>query len=416
MMLSPFNIIDTKSNQIALEEYSNNSAVKDLPTQMLAVMNFISHFWHQNDKKADKLFVENFPKDLYNQFLKIKQDKTIIDEYHEMKISLFDAFSFIFRNHNMLLESETQKFIDLFLGFIEKREDISSYDAHALIDSVIICVSHKPNRIKFIEENCMFNLFYTFIKGTDNLADKFWIMCEDIYRANLGKCDTLCISKLNKCAKAIMTTFWMTADEESARLLLMLFTMLYHQKLFDITKFEVSKFYSITLSIFNNHLEKCQDSLLLAHLPKIWIGIFNRPTNVFKINNCNRLTIFAALFSISISNKFRKIIQGYGKFKMTKTKNQMLNVIYFALVAFPRLGKVSKILLINVLTTLHMSFKEYLDKCSIEDLPFESQFIIVQYFIKSFVTLKIDISLQDDEVLNRFFKRIVTYPSPSSIF
>ncbi|KII74911.1 hypothetical protein RF11_07423 [Thelohanellus kitauei] len=416
MMLFPFKNVDTECNQREIEEYTTNASADDLPTQMLAVINFIFHFWHQNDPKADKLFIEHFPNDLYNEYLMIEKKQMTIDEYYEIKISLFDVFSFIFRNSNMLLENETQKFIDLFIRFIDKREDMSSYIAHALIDAVIICVSHKPNKIMFIEENCMFNFYCTFIKGREGLAEKFWIMCEELYWADHGKCDTLNINKLNKCIKDIITAFLIKREEELARLLFKVFKMLYHQKLIDVTKFDVNKFYRVTHSIFNDCIGKNNDSLLLFHLPKIWISIYKRPTNVFKITNFNKLTIFAALFSMAISNILKKVISGPGEFKITKNKNQMLNVVYFALVAFPRLSQTSRTLLFNVLIDLHNSFQEYFEKYSIENHPIESQIVIVQYYVKSFVTFDIHISPRDDVVLNSIVERIVKYPSLSIIF
>ncbi|KII64504.1 hypothetical protein RF11_12615 [Thelohanellus kitauei] len=414
MIWTPFLYVDTQDNQTVIQDYIMNTQACDFQTQMQVVQNFISHFYNQNLPEADRIFVHHFPNKLYEEFVWMSRDGKGIDSCQE-KILLFDIFTFIFRNANLLMDSESQPFIEFFLKFIESR-DISGYNPDALIYSIMICVSYYPNKVKFIEENGMFNFYFNFIKINGNLAHKFWIMCEDIYELDRDRNTKLSVTKLNKCQRQIMTTSVPKTDEECARLLFTVFKMFKRQRLLNVISFDVNRFYAITVSIFDDHIHKYKNSLLIVHLQKIWGGILNRRKNSFQIDLFKKLKVFAALFSINISNKLKKDLSGSVKFEVTNKIKQKLYIIYLTLVAFPVIDHQTDTWLVNVLIELHMSFQEYLQNYLFKDLPFESQFIIIKYYIKSHMTINLDISSHDSDIINGFLHRILLYPTLSNIY
>ncbi|KII63117.1 hypothetical protein RF11_01867 [Thelohanellus kitauei] len=141
------------ANQRARDDYFWDTLRPDLSLQIKAVKAMMSQFSDQSDFEGDNLFIERFPEDLLEEFNNMSKGEKNINRYRKKKILLFDIFTFIFRNTNVLRDPKTRKFILIFLNFIKTREYIRRYNPTSLIGSVMICVSHEPNKILFINEN-----------------------------------------------------------------------------------------------------------------------------------------------------------------------------------------------------------------------------------------------------------------------
>ncbi|KII72805.1 hypothetical protein RF11_11154 [Thelohanellus kitauei] len=200
-------------------------------------------------------------------------------------------------------------------------------------------------------------------------------------------------------------------EEEIARLLFIILNMLNHQIGIEGIKINITNIYKITQWIYDDNYVHNRSFLVTLHLPKIWSAVLNRPKNTFKIDKISKLKVFAALFAIDICCKLKKVLRGSGNFELTKNKKKKLYIIYFALVAFPLIEELEDALFYEILTELHMSFQRYFEVYSIEDIPIESQFIILQYYIKSSATLKIDRSSHDSDVIFGLLRWISEFPS-----
>ncbi|KII66223.1 hypothetical protein RF11_14745 [Thelohanellus kitauei] len=282
------------------------------------------------------------------------------------------------------------------------------------MDSLMICALHQPNKILFIVENAMFYFYNYFIVDMPDLAQKFWILCEQIYGLDPRKTYTLSQHKLTICLNQMTTAICKTKEEDCSRLLMIYLNMLHRQRFLDELKFNLDKFYTVTVLIVELHARKNSEYLLYLRFPKIWNIILNRSENVFKIDKIEKLIIFSTLFALDISSYLRKVSRGCSLFEVTQDKKKKLYIIYLALALFSRVDHFTYRWLRKVLTDLHESFQKYFEISPIECLTFETQFHILQYYIKSFVTLRVEISPFDDTVLNCFFERLVTYQSLNS--
>ncbi|KII70466.1 hypothetical protein RF11_02124 [Thelohanellus kitauei] len=156
--------------------------------------------------------------------------------------------------------------------------------------------------------------------------------------------------------------------------------------------------------------------MVLRNLSKIWSCILNGSRNIFKIDTIDKLIIFATLFSMDIGAKLLKVFHGSVNFELTKYAKQKLFIIYLLLVAYPIVDEEDNAWLWVVIRDLHTSFIMLFDKYSIEDLPSQDQFLIIQFYIKIITVLKVEISSHIYEVLRSFFKRLYTHESLSNMF
>ncbi|KII64451.1 hypothetical protein RF11_03854 [Thelohanellus kitauei] len=101
------------------------------------------------------------------------------------------------------------------------------------------------------------------------------------------------------------------------------------------------------------------------------------------------------------------VYDGWTTFKVTKNKKQQLYIIYLTLIAYPIIDKSKFTLIDRVLLYLHKSFGKYFEKYSIDDLSFEDQFILLQYYIKSLVTLNCQNSDHEDEIFQDFMNKLL---------
>ncbi|KII67467.1 hypothetical protein RF11_07459 [Thelohanellus kitauei] len=83
----------------------------------------------------------------------------------------------------------------------------------------------------------------------------------------------------------------------------------------------------------------------------------------------------------------------------------ILSILYFALVAFPNIDHSAKSWLYTMLKRLHYMYGRYLEKCEIEYLITDDQFHLLQYYIKSLIVLKIDITDHDNQIINKFLEK-----------
>ncbi|KII75226.1 hypothetical protein RF11_02517 [Thelohanellus kitauei] len=198
-------------------------------------------------------------------------------------------------------------------------------------------------------------------------------------------------------------------------ILFIVFMMLYRSRLLNEIEFNSSMFYEISVEIFLLYIYKECPSILI-HFLKIWTGIINGSRNTFRIDTIDKLIFISAIFSINLSSKLITIVDRSGKLEMTKNKKQKLYIIYFSLVAFPIIDHVAYPWLSILLKQLHRSFEKYLEKYSFKVDNLENKFLILQYYIKSRVTLKIDQSYHDEQILIDFLGTLLNYSSFSNIF
>ncbi|KII61925.1 hypothetical protein RF11_07533 [Thelohanellus kitauei] len=206
-----------------------------------------------------------------------------------------------------------------------------------------------------------------------------------------------------------MKTF--AADREyCARLLFMVFKMICHLRFLDEIRFDSNMLYDITETTLLRHVNETQDSLLICKISKIWSEIFNSQWNIFEIDNVDKLIVFAAIFAIEISNYFEKVGESSDEINMTRNKKQKLYIIYFTLVYFQTLQIEEYTGLGAILTNLHSSLKNYMEKVTINKLTIENQILILEYYFKNFATLNIRISEQDEILFERLLTNLSKIP------
>ncbi|KII64505.1 hypothetical protein RF11_12616 [Thelohanellus kitauei] len=326
----------------------------------------------------------------------------------QKKILFFDSFSFIYRCPSYFIDSIAQSFVEIFVKLIKIKDPFPVVNPKELVDSTINCLLHAPNRFLFINENAALNFYYYFNIAQSGLSTKFWKLCQKIYDKFLDN-NSIYHEKLQENVNQLMACS--STSEDCASLLFIFFRMMYRFRLLDEIDFNVDQFLDITESILLRNIHKQHDQYpeYLFYLPKIWTGILQGSRNLIQIDTIDRLILFAALFSIDVSNKFKKIVTS-GQLEVTENQKQKLYTIYLSLVAYPIINDDEKALLRKLLKELHYFLKIYLEKQLISVLSIDNQFLNLQFYIKCLVILDEPVSNMDDLVLIFFLGRLATYP------
>ncbi|KII69866.1 hypothetical protein RF11_02796 [Thelohanellus kitauei] len=384
----------------------------DLLIQIEIVRNFISRFSRQNDEEADLLFIEKFPAELFEEFNSMKEDETNRMEYQKKKTLFMEVFNFIFRGVKLSNHSKATTFIEIFLKFLKDRDPSSLFQVNTFIRSINNCITHKPNKILFINENGMLNFFYYFHNDINTSSFKFWKTCKSIYMIKPKHSSSLSLDKLQENVNQTMTEYLTTNDKVCQRLLVTLLMMVQRLKLFDEIEFDANTFFEITKQMVLDHIENSYNIFMMVHLSKIWSGILNGSRNKFPIDNFEKLIFLSAIFSIDISSGILKELRPPKRsiFEMTKNKKQRIYIIYFTLVAFPLISDSFKWIL-KVFEELHNTIYKYIHRNPFSKQSVEDQFHIMQYYIKSLVTLNMPISSQDDVVITKFLGTLYSHSS-----
>ncbi|KII74950.1 hypothetical protein RF11_01252 [Thelohanellus kitauei] len=414
--MSRIQILDSDGIQQALDSYINHSQCTSIEIQMEAIKNAIWILWHQYNLKADREFIENFPNEVYEEFQNMSDGETNVYLYQEKKILFFDVFTFIFRNNNLLSDSKAKSFIELFLKFIKTRNDSVVYNSIQLIQSLEFCIKHESNKVLFINENGMFNIYYYLYDVMVRLRKRFWALCESIYDLNMSHRSSLIPAKLSESLSQIMSKFCTEQEIKCMRLLIIVLYMLRRFKLLNEIEIDSNQFYNTTDLIYKKKAQNVKNYTFFNDLSKIWINFLNGSRYKLEIDTIPKLMCFVAIFSNHLSNKLKSIIQSGRKLEVTVNVKKWLYIIYFGLMAYPIIGEVEKKFACPRLKNLHFSLQDYIQKYCLEDFTIENQFIFLQYYIKSHVSLSIPISSKEDTVFEGFLQKLELYPSLSNIF
>ncbi|KII61037.1 hypothetical protein RF11_01754 [Thelohanellus kitauei] len=208
-----------------------------------------------------------------------------------------------------------------------------------------------------------------------------------------------------------MIHFYVTTEEDCAKLLFMVMRMLNRLRLLMEIEFDVNKFYDITVYMFRRNCSLGHDSTILVDLSKIWSCILNWSMNILKIDTIHRLTMFAGIFSVDISCKLLKLNCGDETLEVTKNKKQKIYIIYLTLLVFPTIAQSETTWIQDLFLELHNQFKFYFEQNSIANLPFEDQFLLIQYYVKSTVTLNLQNQSNGEDIMNDFLQCLSTNSS-----
>ncbi|KII63548.1 hypothetical protein RF11_16355 [Thelohanellus kitauei] len=402
--------INSETNAIALDEYISKSQAGDLSTQIEAVRNVISRFSKISDAKAYHLFIDNFPKELFDEFNSMTRNGTYGDSYLEKKKLFFDVFSFIFRNQNMKLLSDLkgQPFVVLLLKFFKQHDQCLAFDPEVIYDSIKVCASQQSNRILFIMENGLFH--YHSLISKDESPRYFHVLCKIIYKFKSLNQD-LCPLELSKSINQTMTKLVSTKEDDLAPLLFTQLRMIHRLKLLDEIELNVTKFYDITNEIFSRKVDLNSNYSYILYLPKIWSGILNASTNSIQIDTIEKLIFFARIFSVNISDKMDESYWDRWDLNLTPNKLQRYYIIYLTFVAFPIIDHDVHPDLRILLERLHTSFRKFSKKNKFVRFSNKNLFQFLQYYIKSFITLNIRISLLDEIYLHDELEKLLIEPS-----
>ncbi|KII61983.1 hypothetical protein RF11_14140 [Thelohanellus kitauei] len=410
------NNIDSEANKQAVEQYMASTQSHNLVVQMEGVRNFKSHLTHQFYSEDHRLLIQHFPNSLYDELQMVSEVGLSAKGYHELKVLFFEVFTFIFRYTKLVTHPKSTPFLELFLKFIKISDPVFSLNLHQLIDLIHQCISYEPNKILFINENGMYNFYCYFQYSKTNVSERFRKMCTRICDLDHTKSSGLCPLKQSGNINQIMNKYLSTKDEEIAWLLFTIFRMLYHLKLLDGIEFNISQFYLITHSIFLIEINRMNYLRVFPCISKIWTGILNKSTNMIQIDGIDKLILLSTIFAIDLSRKLKKVVNGFGKFEITKNKKQKFYVIYLSLVSFPVIDNSAKSWLKPVLFELHDSVQKFIEKTLLNDFSFDNKFLFAQYFIKSHVTLGIEISNDDYEKINWFLAKLRGKKQLSNIY
>ncbi|KII69857.1 hypothetical protein RF11_02786 [Thelohanellus kitauei] len=383
------------------DHYISVSTFGDLSSQMGAVRMMISRFSKHYNEKAYPIFIDRFPRKLYDEFESMIADPKNVERYFEKKKLFFDVFTFIFRNQNLELLSDrkAEKFVLLFVKFIKIQDPTPAFDPRIMISSVVACASQEPYKVFFINENVIIHFYcYADISNSKSIENYFY-MCRNIYdlkHINIG----LCPIKLTETVDQLMTKFETTNEEDWARMLFKILRMLRRLKFLDEIEFSVTRFYDITQEMFTRYIKKGETPHFILSLSKIWRGILNGSKNSFRIDNIENLIFFARMFSVGISHHLHKIGLKDPDVDWCRDKPSMLYIVYLTLVAFPIIDHDKNPDLRRLLRRLHHSFVGYKNKYRIEENFPRNHFQFLQYYIKSMLTLDIPISILDEIFLN----------------
>ncbi|KII71872.1 hypothetical protein RF11_07602 [Thelohanellus kitauei] len=383
------------------DHYISVSTFGDLSSQMGAVRMMISRFSKHYNEKAYPIFIDRFPRKLYDEFESMIADSTNVEGYYEKKKLFFDVFTFIFRQKHVkfLSPHKDEKFVQLFVKFIKSQDAIPAFDLKIMISSVIVCMSQRAYKVLFINENVMYHFYsYANISNSESV-ESFFHMCENVYDFKSEKC-SLSPFKLTEIVDQLMTNFETSNDENLARMLFQFFRMLRRSRFLDDIKFSVTRFHDITEEMFSRYIKKGTPPRFILYLPKIWRGILNESNNSFRIDNIEKLIFFARMFCVEISHNLDSVGWETSDTYWSKDKQQKLYIIYLTLVAFPIIDHEANPDLRTLLTRLHDSFSQYIHKYNIENNVAQSHFQFLQLYVKSFLTLNIRISILDEIFLH----------------
>ncbi|KII74850.1 hypothetical protein RF11_12992 [Thelohanellus kitauei] len=403
------------SNQEEIFDYYLNSKFEDEKDKIKAVVNFITHFSYINNPQADEAFLKHLPVQLSDEFNELITSGITVGVYKEMEILFLDVVTFIFRNLNTINDYFALRFRDMFFKFIETTRTIPAFNPDNLMDSIMCYVSHDSNKVFFINKKVMLS-FYSFFKVPSlSSTEKFLIICRSVYSLDSNNCFLLSRRALTDTVTQIMSKF-IEGREISVKMLVIVFRLLHRLRILDEVEFDVTQLYDLSVSTFLRHISTKKYSTFLDDISKILTSVLNGSKNTLHINSIDKLIIFAAIFSYDISSKLKKVLNGDGKFEMTKNKKQRIYIIYFTLVSLPLIVQYTNKWIIKFLRELHNLFQKYFEENPIQNLIIEDQFTLLQYYIKSMITLNIPISGHDDRLFLGFFRRLFRYRSLSNIY
>ncbi|KII63631.1 hypothetical protein RF11_10722 [Thelohanellus kitauei] len=397
---------EKKANKKAIKRYNSGTQSDDVLIQIQAIRKFMSHFLNQEDSATDEVFIANFPNQLYEDFNAMSKGQKKLDRYHEKQTLLFDMFTYIFRNHNLLLNFKAQSFAKLFLGFMRYQDPDIIYDPSKIMDSINNFISQDPNKIVLINENGMFHFLCNFHLENGDLKQRFWSMCKNIYELNHQYKEYFSSVKLAECVNQIMNKYFSYGEEDVSKFLIMVLKLVEFVDLLDHIKLDVTMFFRITEKIFSNKPQKRTEKKLNIDIIKICKAMLNGSINPLRIESIEQLVTASSVFSFGLARKLKKTIRDKRDIQMTKNVKHSLYIIYFSLIAFPLIDQNSKNRLRPVLLELHRLFQNYFKKCSIKKLSIDSQFQMIQYYVKSSVTLRVDFSPHDHHIINEFLDNL----------
>ncbi|KII71979.1 hypothetical protein RF11_10236 [Thelohanellus kitauei] len=380
-----------KENQEAIDYYINKLKC-DLPTQREAVLFMMNRFLEYNDPKIDQLFIELFPDKLLLEFRMMGGDMTNLTNFTRFQDNIdlfFLVITFLFRNQNLVTHGKAILLFELFIKLTKIKCPVPFTYPDRIIDSIINCLSYEPNQILFIHENGALNYFTFFNTKNYIHTTTFWTLCDRLYSLKRSSSSLLCRDKLKENLNHIITIFNIRYDENCAAVIFTFLRMLCRLRLLEEIELDIDHLYNITVNeIWNKTYTSYRFyPKYFPFLSKIWSGIFNRSRNNIQIESINELVVFGAIFSIGVANKLRNLGMNE-EWELTKNEWQRWYIIYFTLVAFPIINHTLRTWLHNVLTELHDSLKGFFEIRPINLHNFTSKYIIVQYYIKSIVTLE----------------------------
>ncbi|KII61987.1 hypothetical protein RF11_14144 [Thelohanellus kitauei] len=216
----------------------------------------------------------------------------------------------------------------------------------------------------------------------------------------------LCRVQLSENENQIKNKYSSTKDEDIAWLLFIICRVFHGLKLLDGVEFNISKFYINTDSIFLVEINKRDYLQVFPRMSQKWKGIVKGSENSINIDTIDKLILMASIFAIDLSKKMKHAVNGFGKFEIFKIIKHRFNVLYLTLVTFPIIDHSAKSWLRAILIELHDSVQKYIEKTLLNDMSFENRLFMTQYFIKSHVTLHIEISDCDNEKIHRFLTKL----------
>ncbi|KII74275.1 hypothetical protein RF11_09091 [Thelohanellus kitauei] len=401
--------IDTKANKRAIQNYRSGTQSNDVYMQIEAIKNFISHFSNQDDWTTDRYFIKNFPSQIYKDFYEMSEGKTNLDLYQEKQILLLNVYTFIFRNKNLMMNFEAESIATFFLKFIRFRDPNIKYDPSNMMDSILIYVSHYPYKLVIIHGNAMLRFLCYFDLGKSNLKQKFWSMCQKIYELHENYKCFISYVKLTESVNQIMNKYSSSRQQDFCKLLTIVLNFVRVFDLLDYIEFDVTMFYRISEEIFSNETQKLTEDTLYFDIYKIWKAMLNGSVNTLRIESTEQLVTFTSIFSVGLARKLKKLIQDTSNIEMNKNVKNSLYIIYFSLIAYPVMNEKLKNRLRQVLLELHRFFQKYFEKCSFQNIPIYYQFEILQYYIKSIVTLNVEISPHDHQTIRGFLDGLIMH-------
>ncbi|KII68067.1 hypothetical protein RF11_04235 [Thelohanellus kitauei] len=395
----------------AANMYIRNSKSPNLSTQMETVKKFISLDWTQDNLNVRQIFIRSFPGYLHEEFREMSKGRNNPEFHQEIRILFFETFKFIFRNKSLLNDGMSQSFVVFFLDLIKTVDPDLIFDPKALINSIEICVSYEPNKALFINENGVWNMYNYFKVKENDLFVEFFRICQEVYDPDDGIISSLSMVKISDHVNRMMSKSNIREDRDCGLHITMVFMMFERLKLFYELDLDLRQLYVITEFMLMGYIDGKRPPFCLSHLSHIWTLIFRGSRNRLRINNTKKLIVFAGIHSIALFRKLKFHMRKSQKFTLTENTKQILYTLYLMLIALPYIDRNKNKWLIDLLKDLHGLFQTYFEKYSIEHLGIDGQFHILQYYIKSYVTLCIVMSLHDRQAFQEFFDKLRNTPS-----